>query len=130
MSREGDGYGEVVRPECDKGELRHIARRVALGGERGGGVFVRISELRSVDRPINSFLFGHCPVISCSGESGEMAGVKVAKHHLVSTFQQKCVKVGGVVPGVGGRRGDIPLTKVSVVPQRSASTTRTSAVSK
>ena len=55
--------------------------------------------------------------------------VKITNHHLVSTVHPKSLNFGGVVPGAGGRRGIFALTNVSVVPQRSVSTARTSAMS-
>ena len=130
MTREGDGYGEVVRPNDGKGGPCHIGREMpsqkgdiwrggmALGVEVSRKVLVRNSELRTVDRPIKRFSSGSCPILSCSGEPGGIVSVKVAKHHLVTTVGQEDAE------------GIYTLKKVSVVLQRSASTARTSAVSK
>ena len=78
---------------------------LALRGESGREILVRNSKLRTVDRPVESLPSGRCPVISGSGKPGGMVGVKVAKHHLVSTVLQKSAKVRGDVYRAGGRGG-------------------------
>ena len=96
MSRRGgDAKGDIWR-----GGL-------ALGGESGREILVCNSELRTVDRPVEGLPSGRCPDISGSGEPGGIVGVKVARHHLVSTVLQKSVKIRGIVPRTGGRRGDV-----------------------
>ena len=109
MTGEGDDYGEMVRP---KGGPCHIGEEMPTekgdiwqGGESNREILVCNSELQTVDRLVESLPYGRCPVISGSGETGGMVGVKVAKHHLVSTVLQKSVIVRGVVPKAGGRRG-------------------------
>ena len=47
-------------------------------------------------------------------------GVEAAKHLLVSMVRQKGVKVSCVVPGQKDALGIYTLTKVSMVPPRSA----------
>ena len=100
-------------------------RRVIPGEKVSRQVLVCNSELQTIDCPIKRFPSGRCPII-CSGEPGRMMGIKVAKHHLVSTVHQKGVKVGGRrTPG-----GIYTLTEISVIPPSSASTARTSVVLK
>ena len=140
VTGERDCYEEVVGPQGGKGGPCRIREEMtaqkgdiwggglALGREASKEILVCNSKLRTVDRPIEGLPSDRCPVIPCSGEPGGMAGVKVAKHHQVSTVLQKGIKVGNVVPGAEGRRGIYTLT-VNVVPPRSVSTAGSSAVS-
>ena len=100
-----------------EGGLCHVGeemRRVTYGeegwpweGSRVGRSWFANSELRTVDRPVEGLPSGRCPDISGSGEPGGIVGVKVARHHLVSTVLQKSVKIRGVVPRTGRRRRDV-----------------------
>ena len=94
---EGEFYGEVVGPKGGEGGPRRIREEMpvhkgniwrgglALRGEASREILVHNSRYRTVAKS------GHCPVIPCSGEPGGMMGIKVAKHHLVSTVHQKGV---------------------------------------
>ena len=135
MTREGEGYGEVVRP---KGRPRRIGKKMpahkrdiwrrglALGGEVSRKVLVcNKDSCELFHRPSKRFSFGRCPISSCSWEPGRMVSIIFAKHHLVSTVHQKGVKVGG-------RRTprDIHVETSQCGPPMLASTARISAVSK
>ena len=114
----GEGGPFHIREEipAEKGDIWQVG--LALGGESSREILVRNIEPRiTVDRPVKSLPSGHCPVISGSGESGGMVGVKVAKHHQVSMVLQKGVKIRGLVPRTKGRRGMYTLTKVNVFPR-------------
>ena len=114
MTREGDGYGEVVRPKGGEGRPRRIGKEMlaqkgdiywgvlSLAGEASREILFRNSKLWTVDRHIEGLPSGCCPIIPYSGESGGIEGVKVAKHHLVCEVLSKSVKFGDVVQG--GRR--------------------------
>ena len=139
VSGEGGGYGEVVGPKGVKSGPRRSREMpaqkgdiwrggLALGGEASREILVRYRKLQTVDRPIEGLSSGRCSIIPCSGEPRGVVGIKVAKHHLVSTVLHKGVKVWGVVPGTGGRRADIHIEKVNMVPPRSVTTARTFAV--
>ena len=62
-----------------------------------------------------------CPIFPCSGEPGGMVGVTVAKHYLVSTVHRTV----GLVPGAGGRRGDIHVDESDVVVYKNGKSTTT-----
>ena len=126
----GEGGPFHIREEipAEKGDIWQVG--LALGGQLIREILVSNIEPRiTVDSPVKSLPSGHCPVISGSGEPGGLVGIKVAKDHQVSMVLQKGVKVRGIVPRAEGRRGLYTLTKVNVVPPRSVSTARTSAVS-
>ena len=109
MTREGDGYGKVVRPNVVKVGHDLLGRRCPLrrvvSGEESwpweasSENLVRNSKLHTVDRPIEGIPSGRCPIVLCSGEPGGMVGVEVAKLHLVSTVLQKSIKVGSQFGG-------------------------------
>ena len=92
MTREGNGYKEVVHSNGGMGGPRHIReemaadqgyvrrRGLALGREAGGRIKVRSLQLRTVGRSIEHFLSGRCSVIVCPGKPGGVVDVKVTKH--------------------------------------------------
>ena len=74
MTGEGDGYREMVKPKSGEGVPCHVGKEMhaekgdicrgglALRGELSGReVLVRNSELRTVDRPVESLPSGRCP---------------------------------------------------------------------
>ena len=120
MTREWDSYGEVVRPKSGKAGPRHIGKvmpyqkgdiwrgGLAIGGEVSREVWVRNSELLTVDRPINRFPSGRCPISSCSEEPGGMVALK-SPNTICSPRSWRTDGIYGIYTG-----RDIHVIKVKV----------------
>ena len=96
------GLAEVrVITTFTSGRIKSLTRVMS---DEEGWPWVGESRFAAANSELLTYYY-YCRVISCSGEPGGVVDVKVAEHHLVSTVLQEVVKIGGVVPGAGGRGG-------------------------
>ena len=115
VTGEGDNdFREVVGPKVGKGEPLGMREKIsalkadiwrgglALGKKASGKILVH-NKVELLIAPSRASPLASALSSPCSGEPVRMVGVKVAKHHLVSTVLQKGVKDRGSYSS-GGRR--------------------------